>query len=191
MTCIPDFLRSATWFNVGDEAGYLDLYRVLTQQPAVLKPALGAIRLLSEGTQSAPGPESETLIDDSRGVWEEFDEAEGDLASSQGFYSTGTPGNPPLAASGTLRDHAEEVRCMLRAMTSPSDQYTDLDAEVRRLRRAVRIDIHRLLSDTHPAAKNVAEVIDSYNASTPLLEWLQELEEAISEAAWCVAEQTG
>jgi hypothetical protein len=41
---IPQFVSSATHFDVSEESGYEALYRLLTSQPAVARPDLGAIR---------------------------------------------------------------------------------------------------------------------------------------------------
>ncbi len=40
---IPIFLRSATWYNVADDEGYLSLYRRLTGQPKTPRPELGPV----------------------------------------------------------------------------------------------------------------------------------------------------
>lgn len=42
----PSVLRAVTYYNVGTEDGYEDLYRRLTNQPSIPKPELGAIKPL-------------------------------------------------------------------------------------------------------------------------------------------------
>lgn len=44
---IPAPLRPTTYYNVGKQAGYDDLYRRLTDQPKVKKPALGSVRKMA------------------------------------------------------------------------------------------------------------------------------------------------
>jgi tetratricopeptide (TPR) repeat protein len=45
-TYIPLFLRGATYFHVANDLGYEQLYRFLTNQPAIGKPNLGSLRVL-------------------------------------------------------------------------------------------------------------------------------------------------
>ena len=42
----PKVLRPVTYYNVGTEDGYEDLYRRLTDQPSILKPAIGEVKKL-------------------------------------------------------------------------------------------------------------------------------------------------
>jgi hypothetical protein len=44
---IPIPLRSKTYYNLGNPNGYESLYRYLTQQPVILSPELGAIKILT------------------------------------------------------------------------------------------------------------------------------------------------
>ncbi|MCK1744644.1 toll/interleukin-1 receptor domain-containing protein [Bradyrhizobium sp. 139] len=45
--CIPDLLHGCSRYGLADDRGYEDLYRWLTQQPAITAPELGRIRTLS------------------------------------------------------------------------------------------------------------------------------------------------
>jgi hypothetical protein len=106
------------------------------------------------------------------------------------------PVRPPeyrrLVASGTLRDLIAEARDLVfverhRAQFSPED----LTAEIRRLRREIRIEVPRRLEAQHPATKNVEEIVARYDPDGPdALRWLQELVVAASEAAECIEEQS-
>lgn len=297
---VPDFLRSATRFNVGEEAGYEDLYRLLTQQPAIVKPALGVVRSMPiEGTSPVRTSTLENLVDDSvtfiepsgpivvwrlpRGfiVFEDLETQSysswatvahyfnynGDCVHGTHYHasyrwldrpdalrvqfiklgipigdwyfatsairfmvdvreghvtvsSDGTISNPlsldiecatvhapgrvglpvspakyrSLAASGGMRDHvanAEDlISQVVRSVRKDSSMSPDFIDEVRRLRREVRIDVNRLLSETHPATKNLEEIIQEYESmSTPLIQWLRVLRDATLEAAQCIEEQ--
>lgn len=57
---IPSILRSATYYRVDVEEGYEDLYRRLTAQPRVLKPALGKRRIMPPFTNIQPLTEVES-----------------------------------------------------------------------------------------------------------------------------------
>ena len=50
---VPQFLAGSTRFELSSEDGYDALYRFLTAQPAVVKPALGSIRSLARSVGSA------------------------------------------------------------------------------------------------------------------------------------------
>jgi hypothetical protein len=59
---IPSFLAASTHFNVLEQDGYEALYRLLTSQPAVIKPDLGSLRKLErlpdQSKRTSEGPES-------------------------------------------------------------------------------------------------------------------------------------
>ena len=70
---IPTPVKGGTWYVVDTEDGYESLYRRLTQQPGVVRPALGKLRPLpprqprwTEGvagqTASPPAPEAERTV---------------------------------------------------------------------------------------------------------------------------------
>lgn len=46
---IPLVLRSASYYNVNTELQFQDLYRYLTNQPKIIKPQLGEVRVLQTG----------------------------------------------------------------------------------------------------------------------------------------------
>jgi tetratricopeptide (TPR) repeat protein len=60
---IPTPLRGATRYDLSSEAGYEDLYRQLTGQPAVTAPELGAVRVVPPRLVHAPLPPLEQKQD--------------------------------------------------------------------------------------------------------------------------------
>ena len=60
----PLELQAATFYNVGTEEGYEDLYRRLTSQHATPKPELGALRKLSvrEGGEKKANPRKQAVV---------------------------------------------------------------------------------------------------------------------------------
>jgi hypothetical protein len=57
-THIPAFLAASTRYDAASEEGYEALYRFVTAQPAILKPALGPIRSLESPDGAEPGGEA-------------------------------------------------------------------------------------------------------------------------------------
>jgi hypothetical protein len=100
-----------------------------------------------------------------------------------------------LAASGRIRDLAVEAddfvtRAENRGMR-PEPWETNFDEKVKRLRREVRVEVHRILSEKHPAVKNLEEIILQYSSEPDsYLSWLREFRSATWEAARCVEDQT-
>jgi hypothetical protein len=294
---IPIFLAASTRYDVSTEEGYEALYRLLTAQPAVLKPAVGPVRTLTSpaAINAPPAVDDRPILIESvdaavviwrlprgfmalsdlqdtgasdwatiasyadyagrwiqgthyhesyrwwdtpgalenqyaklgvpRGDWS-FARAplhfiidvrgrdvvvSGDgVVNSRPGYMTLDPNyayvcppgpvrlpvQPPeyrrLVASGTLRDLMSEARDLVfverhRAQYSPGD----LTAEIRRLRREIRIEVPRRLDPQHPATKNVEEIVARYDPEDPEpLPWLHELVVAASEAAECIEEQS-
>ena len=53
---IPDFLKPVTYYDMTCEDGYENLYRHLTQQPKIVKPPLGNIKVLNCNNDLNEGP---------------------------------------------------------------------------------------------------------------------------------------
>jgi len=100
----------------------------------------------------------------------------------------------PLSISGPLRDLASEASDLLseRSYQNPRSLYLETFAEcAARIRREVRIEIHRKLEENHPACKNLEEIIVRYQPGDDdgLAKWLKEFEAATWEAARCIEYQ--
>jgi len=98
------------------------------------------------------------------------------------------------AATGALRDLMHEAEQLLLENGRPpyrADRIGELSPTVARIRREVRIELPRRLDATHPALKNVEEIILRYKPDDAAnrLAWLQELVEATWEAIYCIQEQ--
>jgi len=52
---VPPFVAGSTVYDVSSTEGYTNLYRVLTSQPRVIKPALGKVKELPPATQHGAG----------------------------------------------------------------------------------------------------------------------------------------
>ena len=98
-----------------------------------------------------------------------------------------------LAVSGELRDLAAEAGDILTEMVSGDRpaEIGDLPLRVARLRREVRVELHRRLEPGHPAWKNLEEIISQYKPDDGLrrMAWLKEFTEATYEAIHCIEEQ--
>jgi len=99
-----------------------------------------------------------------------------------------------LALSGELRDLAAEADDILMADLVSGDRSAgtdDLSLNVARLRREVRVEVHRRLESIHPASKNLEEIISRYKPDDDhgRLYWLREFTEATHEAIRCIEEQ--
>ncbi|WP_333646657.1 toll/interleukin-1 receptor domain-containing protein [Candidatus Binatus sp.] len=92
-----------------------------------------------------------------------------------------------LARSGRLRDLAEESRDIIWNLDK-HPLVGDLVSDVARLRREVRVELHRVLDSTHPAWKNLEEIILRYKPDDVLGReaWLKEFTQATHEAIRCV-----
>ncbi len=92
-----------------------------------------------------------------------------------------------LARSGRLRDLAEESHDILWNLEK-RPLVGERTRDVARLRREVRVEVHRVLDSIHPASKNLEEIIVRYKPDDALgrQAWLEEFTEATYEAARCV-----
>jgi hypothetical protein len=100
----------------------------------------------------------------------------------------------PLSVSGPLRDLASEAEDALHyKRNSPNKNKSEEDfaERVGRIRREVRIEIHRKLAENHPACKNLEEVIVRYQPTDDdeRAKWLCEFTAATWEAARCIEYQ--
>jgi hypothetical protein len=100
----------------------------------------------------------------------------------------------PLSVSGPLRDLASEAEDVLHdERNSPKKNKfgEDFAESVGRIRREVRIEIHRKLAENHPACKNLQEVIVRYQPTDDdeRAKWLCEFTAATWEAARCIEYQ--
>jgi hypothetical protein len=99
----------------------------------------------------------------------------------------------PLSISGPLRDLASEATDLLNEQTSSSTRtfLADFGDRVARIRREVRIEIHRKLSEDHPAYKNLEEIIVQYQPRDDheREHWLKKFSSATWEAARCIEYQ--
>ena len=102
----------------------------------------------------------------------------------------------PLVAAGAVRDLAAEAQGViddggfeLGAVCAPWT--AELIAQVSRIRREARIEVGRRLDPSHPASKNLEEIIIRYKPEnqSSLLPWLKEFREAVCEAAGCIEAQ--
>jgi hypothetical protein len=99
----------------------------------------------------------------------------------------------PLSISGPLRDLAAEADDLLyeRGPSKQEKLGEDFAESVGRIRREVRIEIHRKLEQTHPACKNLEEIIVGYQPTNEAerLRWLSEFTAATWEAVRCIEYQ--
>lgn len=92
-----------------------------------------------------------------------------------------------LAASGELRDLA--LNATELSKTENNDLTVDriwdrLEESAKELRREARLQIYQLLPNSHPASKNLAEVIEAFEGDrASIRKWLREFSSTVSEAA--------
>ena len=96
----------------------------------------------------------------------------------------------PLSASGPLRDLLADLSYL--ANNNPKNAghgfdrtYEDVRKRIAEIRREARIEVHQLLGDSHPAAKNLEEIVVRYkpDQEAELSAWTAEFSASVAEAA--------
>jgi hypothetical protein len=109
---------------------------------------------------------------------------------------TRLPQDRSLAISGPLRDLADEAYGLLRVLRHPGPEtkpyQRDASLWIARIRREVRLEVHRLLASSHPAVRNLEDLIARHGPTLRKREqtaWLEEFAGATQEAIDCVHDQ--
>jgi hypothetical protein len=93
-----------------------------------------------------------------------------------------------LSVSGPLRDIAPEINDLCEESSKENlavERGDEIKSELKRLRRIIRIEAHKVLSKDDPAMVNLLEVLDSFNPDVGLKQyqtWADELRGAVYEA---------
>lgn len=101
-----------------------------------------------------------------------------------------------LAISGGLRDLAGQVNDLCQALSMKAlndEEIEDVKSELKRLRRAARIEAHRVLPKDDPAMLNLLEVVQEFDSNVDLQgyhRWSKDLRAVLNEAASQVHETT-
>jgi len=136
---IPVILRGTTYYNVGNEAGYVRLYRRLTGQPETEAPPLGKIRDMPPANLMA-----EARLEEARGKLKaagiEFNKNKFDTAAQLSLEAA------DLAKSA--KDAVTERRALLQALRALGEQvasaHVESDVERLRLTSLIHEQIDRL-----------------------------------------------
>jgi hypothetical protein len=93
-----------------------------------------------------------------------------------------------LSISGALRDIAPEITDLCEESSNENltaERADEIKSEIKRLRRIIRIEAHKVLSKDDPAMVNLLEIIDTFNPDVELKQyqtWAKELIGAVYEA---------